>query len=84
MSLLSQMNTQLLLKESMALSILSVILIFTLFTYRIQSVHKFAKDIFLKRLSELSEIVINPIDYAKCIKLIKNDSDIMKVDFQSI
>lgn len=50
----------------------------------IQSVHKFSKDIFLKRLSELQDIVLNPIDYAKCIKLIKNEPDIMKVDFASI
>ncbi|KAL4500505.1 hypothetical protein ABPG72_002929 [Tetrahymena utriculariae] len=50
----------------------------------IQAVHKFAKDIFLKRLAELQDIVINPIDYAKCVKLIKNESDIMKLDFSSI
>lgn len=27
---------------------------------------------------------MNPIDYAKCIKLIKNEPDIMKIDFTSI
>jgi len=58
--------------------------VFSQYLWRIQSVHKFSKDIFLKRLSELQDIVLNPIDYAKCIKLIKNEPDIMKVDFASI
>ncbi|EGR30919.1 hypothetical protein IMG5_121230 [Ichthyophthirius multifiliis] len=50
----------------------------------IQAVHKFTKDMFQKRFGELESIVLNPIDYVKCVKLIQNKQDLNKIDFNGI
>ena len=35
-------------------------------------IHKFVRDIYATKFPELEEMVINPIEYAKCVKLIAN------------
>jgi len=35
-------------------------------------VHKFVKDEYMKKFPELEKIVLNPIEYAKTVKLIGN------------
>jgi len=42
-------------------------------------VHKSLRDAFAKRFSELESIILNPVDYARCVKEIGNLSDITKV-----
>ncbi|ETO16469.1 hypothetical protein RFI_20872 [Reticulomyxa filosa] len=37
-------------------------------------VHKFLKDIYATKFPELEEMVIHPIEYAKCVKMISNKS----------
>ena len=39
-----------------------------------QSVHKTARDFFLKHFAELESIITNPVDYARVVLTIGNDS----------
>jgi len=44
-------------------------------TEEIFKVHKFIKDRYSKRLPELEQQVIHPLDYAKIVKVIQNDTE---------
>eukprot|EP00128_Syssomonas_multiformis_P002342 Colp12_sorted_trinity150504_noHs@22557 len=46
----------------------------------ISVVHKYIRDIYSKRFPELESHVLNPLDYARIVKTIKNDMDITKSD----
>jgi len=41
-----------------------------------QTVHKTARDLFLKRFGELESIITNPVDYARVVLTIGNDETI--------
>ncbi|KRX06142.1 hypothetical protein PPERSA_00022 [Pseudocohnilembus persalinus] len=49
-----------------------------------QQVHKFVKDSYHKKFSELEKIVVNPIDYAKTVKLIGNKTNYNEIDFNGL
>ena len=38
-----------------------------------QTVHKTARDLFLRRFAELESIIINPVDYARVVQTIGNE-----------
>ena len=39
----------------------------------IQTIHKTARDLFLKRFAELESIITNPVDYARVVLTIGNE-----------
>ena len=53
-------------------------------TREIQAVHKFVKDEFFKKFQELESIVVNPVDYVRCVKLINEQRDLEKANFQHL
>ena len=47
-------------------------------------VNKFIKDHYRSKFPELETLIRNPLDYAKTVRLIGNDMDIIKIDFSQI
>ena len=43
------------------------------------TVHKYARDLYARRFAELESIVLNPVDYARAVKIIGNIGDLTKV-----
>jgi len=43
------------------------------------NVHKVVRDIYARKFSELEQIILNPVDYAKAVKVIGQVTDITKV-----
>lgn len=41
---------------------------------RAATIHKFVRDIYATKLQELEQLVQNPLDYAKVIKIIGNET----------
>eukprot|EP01083_Nonionella_stella_P180139 641568_1 len=50
----------------------------------IHTVFKFVRDIYATRFSELEKTVVHPVEYAKVVKLIGNQTDIQNVRLQEI
>jgi len=50
----------------------------------IMNIHKYARDIYIAKFPELESIILNPLEYAKCVKEIKNEMDLNKIDLSSI
>jgi U4/U6 small nuclear ribonucleoprotein PRP31 len=51
----------------------------TLWT-EITTIHKFLRDIYVKRFPELEQMILHPLDYIRAAKKIRNEIDITKVD----
>ncbi|CEF97494.1 Prp31 C-terminal [Ostreococcus tauri] len=47
-------------------------------------VHRFIKDKYKKKFPELESLVLHPIDYARVVKAIGNETDIMGVDLDGV
>lgn len=43
------------------------------------NVHKYVRDMYARKFSELEQIILNPVDYAKAVKIIGNITDVGKV-----
>lgn len=43
------------------------------------NVHKYVRDMYARKFSELEQIILNPVDYAKAVKIIGNSNDVSKV-----
>ena len=46
----------------------------------IATIHKFVRDVYATKLQELEQLVPNPLDYAACVKIIGNETDISLVE----
>ncbi|ORY93750.1 pre-mRNA-processing factor 31 [Syncephalastrum racemosum] len=46
----------------------------------LQLVHKFIRDHYEPRFPELERLILNPLDYARTVKAIGNETDIAKID----
>jgi U4/U6 small nuclear ribonucleoprotein PRP31 len=46
----------------------------------IATIHKFVRDIYATKLQELEQLVHNPLDYAKVVKIIGNETDMTTVE----
>jgi U4/U6 small nuclear ribonucleoprotein PRP31 len=46
------------------------------------NVHKSVRDLYSRRFTELESIVLNPVDYARAVKIIGNVDDLTKVTDQ--
>ncbi|KAI8928045.1 hypothetical protein BC831DRAFT_450198 [Entophlyctis helioformis] len=46
-------------------------------------VHKFIRDHYAPRFPELESLVLNPMDYARTVKMVGNEEDLTKVDLKS-
>lgn len=46
----------------------------------LQLVYKFIRDHYEPRFPELEQLILNPLDYARTVKAIGNETDIAKVD----
>jgi len=44
------------------------------------NLHKYIRDIYVTKFPELENLILNPLDYVKCILKIKNETDMNKVD----
>lgn len=40
------------------------------------NVHKLVRDLYARKFSELEQIILNPVDYVKVVKIIGNSNDI--------
>ncbi|KAI8393264.1 uncharacterized protein BYT42DRAFT_339 [Radiomyces spectabilis] len=49
-----------------------------------QAVHKFIRDSYAPKFPELESLVLNPLDYARTVKAIGNETDLTKIDLRSI
>ncbi|KAL6052925.1 U4/U6 small nuclear ribonucleoprotein Prp31 [Balamuthia mandrillaris] len=50
----------------------------------LQLVHKFVRDHYAKKFPELESLVLNPLDYAKAVKRIGNETDLTVVNLSDI
>jgi U4/U6 small nuclear ribonucleoprotein PRP31 len=50
----------------------------------INVLHKYVRDLYVKRFPELEQLIMNPIDYLKTVAMIGNDMDVTKLDLASI
>jgi len=50
----------------------------------IQVVHKYIRDRYAKKFPELESLVLNPLDYARVVKRIGNQTDMAQVDLTDI
>jgi len=48
--------------------------LYIFFFCRIVLIHKHIRDIYYKKFPELESIVLNPIDYVKCVQKIRNET----------
>jgi U4/U6 small nuclear ribonucleoprotein PRP31 len=46
--------------------------------------HKYIQEMYSKKFSELEQHVMNPLDYARVVKMIGDSKDISNIDFSSI
>lgn len=44
--------------------------------------HKFVRDIYSAKYKELEEVVMSPIEYARCVRIIGNETDLSHLDAQ--
>lgn len=47
-------------------------------------VHKFVRDHYASKFAELERLVTNPFDYVKTVKLIGNETDVLKINLDTI
>ncbi|KAL1920468.1 uncharacterized protein VTP21DRAFT_845 [Calcarisporiella thermophila] len=52
--------------------------------HEIALVHKFIRDHYASKFPELEGLVTNPIEYARTVRAIKNESDLASIDLHSI
>lgn len=52
----------------------------TIIDAEIATIHKFVRDIYATKLQELEQLVQNPLDYAKVVKIIGNETDMTLVE----
>jgi len=50
----------------------------------ISVIHKYIRDVYSKKFSDLESLVFNPIDYAKVVKRIGNETHMPKVDLTDL
>ncbi|PRP81545.1 hypothetical protein PROFUN_10907 [Planoprotostelium fungivorum] len=50
----------------------------------ITRIHKFVQDRYAKKFPELSNIVFNPLDYARVVQRLGNEEDLTKIDLSDI
>jgi len=50
----------------------------------ILNIHKYIRDIYLPKFPELENLILNPLEYVKCVLLIKNETDMNRVDLTSV
>jgi U4/U6 small nuclear ribonucleoprotein PRP31 len=46
------------------------------------NIHKYVRDFYAKRFTELESIVFNPVDYARAVKIIGNVDNLSKITDQ--
>lgn len=49
----------------------------------IGNIHKYIKDIYFAKFPELESLILNPIEFINCVMLIKNETDMNKIDLAS-
>lgn len=52
--------------------------------YEVNTIHRFIKERYRKKFPELESSVLNPLDYARVVQRIGNESDFSKVDLSDI
>eukprot|EP00026_Physarum_polycephalum_P006675 Phypoly_transcript_06726.p1 GENE.Phypoly_transcript_06726~~Phypoly_transcript_06726.p1 ORF type:complete len:512 (+),score=126.15 Phypoly_transcript_06726:118-1653(+) len=50
----------------------------------IQVIHKYVRDRYAKKFPELESLVLNPLDYARVVKRIANQTDLTQVDLTDL
>jgi len=50
----------------------------------ISVIHKYIRDVYSKKFSDLESLVLNPMDYAKVVKRIGNETHMPKVDLTDL
>jgi len=50
----------------------------------ILNIHKYIRDIYLPKFPELENLILNPLEYVKVLLLIRNETDMNKVDLSSV
>eukprot|EP01103_Thecamoeba_quadrilineata_P017255 TRINITY_DN6037_c0_g1_i1.p1 TRINITY_DN6037_c0_g1~~TRINITY_DN6037_c0_g1_i1.p1 ORF type:complete len:510 (+),score=108.31 TRINITY_DN6037_c0_g1_i1:59-1588(+) len=53
-------------------------------TNEISKIHKFIQDLYAKKFPELESLVLNPLDYARVVRKIANETDLTLVDLSDI
>eukprot|EP01043_Picozoa_sp_COSAG02_P023151 COSAG02_NODE_1228_length_13776_cov_5.546864_6_plen_511_part_00 len=47
-------------------------------------VHKFIRDLYAKKFPELESLILNPVDYARVVKVIGNEMDMTMVNLEEV
>lgn len=50
----------------------------------ISAVHKFLRDRYEKRFPELEQLIVHPVDFARCVNRLGNNLDIVNIDLSDI
>jgi U4/U6 small nuclear ribonucleoprotein PRP31 len=50
----------------------------------ILNIHKYIRDIYLPKFPELENLILNPLEYVRVVMLIKNETDMNRVDLTSV